>query len=153
MNMQEKKGLYHFQEECSCQASTQKMELSSLPPLLYYLHLNQNSTKIHQFVQCTPKKCFSSFVQPVVNARRQGKENPYSSGVSETMKFLANSPFCYQITEKTHIAIDNKLFKRPNFITDQLYAVEFVKSEFEHREPIFVGFLFLQNAKFRMLEL
>ena len=30
--------------------------------LLYYLHLGLESTKVHQFVQHSPKKCFSSFV-------------------------------------------------------------------------------------------
>ena len=38
------------------------------PLLFYYLHLGLECTKIHQFVQYTPKKCFSSFVQSVVNA-------------------------------------------------------------------------------------
>ena len=51
------------------------------------------------------------------------------------------------------LAVQYKLFKRPNFITDQLYEVELVKSETEHREPIIVGFFILQNAKLRMLEL
>ena len=82
------------------------------------------------------------------------------------MKFLANSSYGHQnmdrsrhtVTkylndEKTHSAINNKLFKRLNFITDQLYEVEFVKSEIEHREPIIVGFLILQYANLRMLEL
>ena len=55
--------------------------------------------------------------------------------------------------EKTHSAINNKLFKRPNFITDQLYEVELGKSEIEHREPILVGFFILQYAELRMLEL
>ena len=45
------------------------------------------------------------------------------------------------------------MFKRHNHITDQLYEVELVKSEIEHREPIIVGFFILQNAKLRMLEL
>ena len=94
------------------------------PLLLFYLHLGLESTQIHRFVQYTPKKCFSSFVQSAVNARRQGDENPNSSVVAETMKFLANSSYGYQITdrsrhtvtkylndEKTHSAINNKLFK------------------------------------------
>ena len=45
------------------------------------------------------------------------------------------------------------MFKRLNHITDQLYEVELVKSEIEHREPIIVGFFILQYAKLRMLEL
>ena len=81
------------------------------------------------------------------------------------MKLFANSSYGYQITdrsrhtvtkylndEKTHTAI-NKLFKRLNFVTDQLYEVELVKSEIEHREPIIVVFFILQFANIRMLEL
>ena len=59
----------------------------------------------------------------------------------------------YLSDEKTLSAINSKLFKRLNHITDQLYEVELVKSEFEHREPIIVGFYILQYAKLRMLEL
>ena len=82
------------------------------------------------------------------------------------MKLLANSSYGYQILdrnwhtvtrnlndEKTHSAINDKLFKRLNFISDQLYEVELVKSEIEHREPILVGFFILQYAKLRILEL
>ena len=89
-----------------------------------------------------------------------------SSVVAETMKLLANSSYGYQIMdrsrhtvtkyltdEKNHTAINSKMFKRLNHITDQLYEVELVKSEIEHREPIIVGFFILQYAKFRMLEL
>ena len=101
-----------------------------------------------------------------MDARRQGDEKPNSSVVAEPMKLLANSSYGYQIMarsrhtvimylgdEKTHSAINSKLFKRPNHITDQLYEVELAKSEIEHREPIIVGFFILQHAKLRMLEL
>ena len=121
------------------------------PLLLYYLHVGLGCTQIHQVVQYTPKKCFSSFVQSAVNARRQGDENPNSGVLPETMKFLANSSYGYQIMDrsqhtvtkylndkKTHSAINNKLLKRLNCITDQMNEVELVKSEIEHREPIIV---------------
>ena len=101
--------------------------------LFFYLHLGLECTKNHQFVQRAPKKCFNSFVQSVVNSRRQGDENPNSSVVAENMKFLANSSYGYQIMdrsrqtvtkylndEKIHSANNIKLFKRLNFITDQL---------------------------------
>ena len=45
------------------------------------------------------------------------------------------------------------MFKRLNHITDQLFEVELVKLEIEHREPIIVEFFVLQNAKLRMLDL
>ena len=124
--------------------------------LLFYLKLGLVCEKIHQFVQYTPRKCFNSFVQFAVDARRQGDENPNSSVVAETMKLLANSSYGYQkmdrsrhtvtkypTDEKTHSAINSKMFKRLNHITDQLYEVELVKPEIEHREPIIVGFFIL----------
>ena len=82
------------------------------------------------------------------------------------MKFLASSSSEYQIMdrsrhtvtkylndEKTHSAIINEIFKLLNFITDQLYEVQFVNSEIERREPIIVGFFNLQYAEPKMLEL
>ena len=136
------------------------------PLILFYLKLGLVCKKIHRFVQYNPRKCLNNFVQSAVDARRQGDENPNSSVVAETMKLLANSSYGYQIMDrsqhtvtkylndgKTHSTIKSKIFKRLNQITDQLYEVELVKSEIEHREPILVGFFILQYAKLRMLEL
>ena len=136
------------------------------PLLLFYLKLGLVCKKIHRFVQYTPRNCFDNFVQSAVDSRRQGDKNPSSSVVAETMKLLANSSYGYQIKdrsqhtvtkylsdEKTHSAIKTERFKRLNHIADQLYGVALVKSEIEHREPIFVGFFILQYAKLRMLEL
>ena len=104
-------------------------------------------------------------MQSAVIAPRQGDEKPNSSVVAETKKFLANISYGYQIMdrsghtvtkylndEKTHSAFNSKIFKQLNFINEQLYEVELVKSEIEHREPIIVGFFILQYAKLRMLE-
>ena len=136
------------------------------PLLLFYLKLGLVCKKIHQFVQYTPRKSFNKFVQSAVDARRQGDENPNSSVVAETKKLLANSSYGYQIMdrsrhtvtkyltdEKTHSAINSKMSERLNHITDQLYEVELVNPDIEHREPIIVGFFILQYAKQRMLEL
>ena len=130
------------------------------------MQLGLNCKKIHRFVQYTPRKFFDIFVQSAVDARRQGDENPSSSVVVETMKLLANSSYGYQsmdrtlhtetkymTDEKTHSAINSKMLKRLNHITDQLYEVELVKSETECREPIVVGFFILEYAKLRTLEL
>ena len=123
-------------------------------------------TKIHLFVEYTPKKCFNSFVQSAVDARRQGDENPNSSVVAQTMKLLANSSFGYQIMdrsrhtvtkyltdEKTHSAINSKLFKKLDNVNNSLYEVELTKAQIENKEPIIVGFFILEYAKLRMFEL
>ena len=123
-------------------------------------------TKIHRFVEYTPKKCFNSFVQSAVDASRQGDENPNSSVVAETMKLLVNSSFGYQIIdrsrhtvtkylsdEQTHATINNKLLKKQDHVNNSLYEVELAKAQIENKEPIIVGFFILQYAKLRMLKL
>ena len=62
----------------------------NFPLLLLYLQMGLFSTKLHHFVEYTPRKCFNSFVQSVLDARRQSDKNPNSGVVAETMKFLAN---------------------------------------------------------------
>ena len=136
------------------------------PLFNFYMELGLQCTKIYQFVQYSPRNCFNNFVQSVVDARREGDENPLSGVVAETMKFLGNSSYGYQIMdrsrhtitkylndEKTHKAINEPLFKRLNTVDKVLYEVELLKSTIEHREPIIVGFFILQYAKLRMLEL
>ena len=53
----------------------------------------------------------------------------------------------------TDAAISNKNFKRLGHINDKLYKVDLAKFEIAHKEPIIVGFIILQYAKLRMLEL
>ena len=49
--------------------------------------------------------------------------------------------------EKTHAAINNKVFKRLGHINNCLYEVKLVKSEIEHNEPTFEVLFILQYAK------
>ena len=127
------------------------------------MELGLQCTKIYRFVQYSPRKCFNNFVQSVVDARREGDENPLTGVVAETMKLLGHSSYGYQIMDrsrhtitkylndkKTHKAINELLFKRLNTIEKDLYEVELLKSTIEHREPIIVSFFILQYAKLRM---
>ena len=71
------------------------------PLLLFYLQLVLVCTKIHRFDEFTPRKCFNSFVQAAVHARRKGDENTNSIVVAETMELLANSCYGYQIMDRS----------------------------------------------------
>ena len=136
------------------------------PLLSCYLQPWPIVTKNTALLSIFQKKCFKSFVQSAVNARRQGDEYPNSSVVAETMKLLATSSYVYQIMdrgqhtvtkylsdEKTHAAINSKLFKKLDHMNNSLYEVELAKPQTEHKEPIIVGFSILQHAKLRLLEL
>ena len=59
----------------------------------------------------------------------------------------------YLNDEKTHKAINGKMFKRLNNVSKELYEIELAKSKIEHREHIIVGFFILQYAKLRRFEL
>ena len=124
------------------------------PLLLFYLQPGLVVTKRHRFVEYIPKKCFNSFVQSAVDARRQADENANSIVVGETLKLLANSSYGYQIMgrsrhivtkyisdEKTHAAINSKLFKKLDHMNSSLYEVELAKTEIEHKELIIFGIL------------
>ena len=123
-----------YAEEEGIMSQPRKMLISSFslqngtlitPLLLFHLQLGLVVTKIHRFVEYTPRKGFNSFVQAAVDARRKGDKNSNSSVVVETIKLLANSCYGYQIMEggqdtvtkylsdkKTHAAINSKLFKK-----------------------------------------
>ena len=159
----------NYAEEERLLSQPRKMLISSFtlhngtlitPMLLFYLQWGLVCTKIHRFVEYTPKKCFNSFVQSAVDARRKNDENRNSSVVAETMKLLSNSSYGYQTMyrsrhtvtkylsdEKTQAAINSTLFKKLDHVNNSLYEVELAKAQIEHREPIIVGFLLLKFAK------
>ena len=130
----------NYAEEQRLLSQPRKMLISSstlqngtiiTPLLLFYLQLGLVVTKIHCFVEYTPKKCFNSFVQSAVDTRRKGDENPNSSVVAETMKLPAKSSYGHQnmnssqhtvtkylTDEKTHAAISSKLFKKLDHVNN-----------------------------------
>ena len=132
----------NYAEEEKLLSQPQKKLLSSFtlqngtlvtPLLLFLLQLGLVVTKKHRFVDYIPKKCFNSFVQSTVDARRKGDKNSNSSVVAETMKLLANSSYGYQIMdrsrltvtkyltdEKTHAAIESKLSKKLDHVNNSL---------------------------------
>ena len=114
--------------------------------LLFHVQLGLVCTKIHGFVEYTPKKCFNRFVQAAVDARRKGDENPNLSVVAETMKLLANRSYGYQIMDnsrhtvtkyltdkKTHAANNSKLFKKLDNVNNSLYEIELTKAQIEQK--------------------
>ena len=165
-NYAEEERLLSQPQEKLISSSTLQNGTLITPLMLFNLQMGLVCTKTGRFNEYTPKKCFNSFVQSAVDARMQDDGSSNSSVVVETMKLLANSSYGYQIMdrsrqtvtkyhsdEKTHAAINSKLFKRLDHMNNSLYEVELAKAQVEHKEPINVGFFILQYAKLRMLEL
>ena len=134
--------------------------------LPYYLDLGLVCEKVCRFVQYTPVKCFNNVAQSALKTKREGDEHPKSSVEAWKMELQANSSYGYQNMDrsrhtvakylrddKLHAASNNKRFWSLGYTNDQVYEVEFLKSEIEHKEPKFFGFFSLQYAKLRMLEL
>ena len=92
--------LFHLREMLISKFILQNGSLIT-PLLLVYLKLGLVCTKIHRFVQYTPKKCFNRFVQAAVDASKKGDDNSNSSVVAETMRLLANNFYVYQILDKS----------------------------------------------------
>ena len=79
------------------------------PLFNFYMELGLQCTKNYRFVHYSPRKCFNNFVQSVVDARREGDENPLSGVVAETMKLLGNSSYGYQIMDRSRHTITKYL--------------------------------------------
>ena len=116
------------------------------------------------FLQYTPRRCFETFVQNVVDARREGDQNKESTVVAETMKLIGNSSYGYQIMDRLYEhqvreritggqIFNNRFFKTINELPEQIYEVEMSKTSIEHKEPIILGFFILQYTKLTMLQL
>ena len=126
--------------------------------LWFYLQLGLVVTKRYRFVEYTPRKCFNSFVQAAMDARRKVDEN-LNSNVN-SMKLLANSSYGYQIVdrsrhtvtkylnlsdEKTHAAINSKLFKKIDHVNNSLYEVELAKAKIKQKNQSLWGFSFFNT--------
>ena len=79
------------------------------PLFNFYLELGLQCTKIFRFGQFSPRKRFNNFVQSVVDARREGDENPLPGVVGETMNLLGNSSYGYQIMDRSRHTITKYL--------------------------------------------
>ena len=137
---------------------------TNTPLQLFHLDPGLVCSKIYRSVAYNSVKGFNSFVQSTFNVVCQVDESANSKVVAETKNLLAISSFVYQFMgrnrhsipnftndEKTHAAINNKMFKRFGHINDQNDEEDLAKSENEHKEPILVGCFILQHAKLRML--
>ena len=69
------------------------------PLLFFYLEIGMSLRVVFWFLQNTPRSCFQSFVQNVLDARRERDRNKESTVVAETMKLIRNNSYGYHIMD------------------------------------------------------
>ena len=79
-----------------------KLEWGPIISKLFLLYLERGKVLLNVFrlllLQYTPRKCFQTFVQSVVDARRKGDQ---STVVEEIMTSIRNSSYHYQILARS----------------------------------------------------
>ena len=127
-----------------CRMLSSSMNLSQAPlitPLLrFYLEQGLELKRTFFFIQYTAEICFGSFVDKVVQSRREGYRNQHSTVVAETMKLIGNSAYGYQILDRTRHTktkyvlepmvdklFNNKLFVKLHELPVNIYEVELKK--------------------------
>ena len=137
--------------------------LLTTPLLQWYLEKGLVVNNIKQVVEYTPKKCFESFGNSVVKARRKGDLNPDSSILADTYKLLGNSAYGKTLEAlDTHrnikyVTDTSKLVRTPQFrkstpLDDSIDEVETAKKSVRWTLPLQIGFFVYQYAKLRMLQ-
>ena len=126
------------------------------PLLLFYLEKRVILRDVFWLLHYTTSRCFESFVENVVDARRDGGRNKESTVVAETMKLVRSSSYAYQILYRSRNT-STKFVKVPHFDKfinnrfskslnewldqiDQIDDVEMSKTSFEQKRPIIIGF-------------
>ena len=116
------------------------------PLLQFYLEERLILNQIYWFIQYTPEKCCESSVNSVVEARREGDKNTFSSVFAETMKLIGNSSYGYQFMDRSKHSktqyvvgaevdklVNERNFKNLNVLPSYIYEVEMVKSSESQR--------------------
>ena len=116
------------------------------PILQFYLEKGLVLNQVYWFIQYTPEKCFESFINSVVEARREGDKNTSSSVVAETMKLIGKSSYEYQMMNRLKLSktqyvvgaevdklVNERIFKNLNVLPSSIFEVEMVNSEVNHK--------------------
>ena len=69
--------------------TSSRLKLEQFKPLclVSFLEFCLQCTKTYRFVQYSTQKCFNNFIKSVIEARREGDQNPLLRFIAETMNF------------------------------------------------------------------
>ena len=131
----------------------------------FYLEMGLQITKIYEFVEFYPVKCFEQLGNQIADVRRAGDSDPSKQVLALTAKLLGNSLYSASLLNKhSHRKISycdnytvNELINTPYFcnlecITDNVYEVKSLKQKIVQDLPIQLGLSVYIEAKLHMLK-
>ena len=131
----------------------------------FYLDLGLKITRIYEFIQFHPSKCFESLALQIAADRREGDRHPDFQILAMTSKLTGNSLYSASLLNKnSHRDITyhndttvNNVINSPHFthldvIEENLYEVKCRKKQIKNNLPIQIGLNVYMNAKLHMLK-
>ena len=131
----------------------------------FYLEMDLKITKIYEFVEFFPQKCFAPLAQEIVNSRRLADTNKSKTVIALTNKLTGNSLYSASLLNKEkHRNITyhsgntvNKTINDPRFIhldeiKKDIYEVKSLKNKIVNDLPIQIGLNVYLNSKLHMLK-
>ena len=135
------------------------------PLVKWYFDHGLKVTRVHEFIEYYPSKCFEHFGLNVSKAHRAGDSDPSKAVLAESQKLHGNISCGKCLTNKekhreVHYCnrsevmkfINSRVFHRLNIITDDLCDVECLKKSVKEDLPLQISFFVYGYAKLRMLE-
>ena len=158
----EKEDLLKLPRKCLILSYFIEKKLFITPLFNYYRkEMGLTCTKIYEVFTYEGEKCFESFVQQIVEARRSGDISADKALIAEQAKILANSAigriqmssakhkdvsFCNTTQASRHI--NNARFDRINALTSDVYEVSMNKRFIRHNEPLHLSLFVYQYANY-----
>ena len=131
----------------------------------FYLNLGLKITRIYEFIEFHPQKCFEMLANEIVNFRRKADLDKSKTVIASTNKLTGNSLYSASLLNKkkyqniTYHSKDtiNKTIKDPHFINlDEIvfdvYEVKNLKRSIRHDLSIQIGLNVYLNSKLDMLK-
>ena len=131
----------------------------------FYLNLGLKITRIYEFIQFHPQKCFEMLANEIVNSRREADLDKSKTVITLTNKLMGNSLYSGSLLNKkkhrniTYHSKDtiNKTINDPHFVhldenISNVYEVKSLKRNIHHDLPIQIGLNVYLNSKLHMLK-
>ena len=130
----------------------------------FYLEMGLKISKVYEFIEFFPQRCFSDLADQIVTDRRRADSNPIHQITALTQKLLGNSLYSaalmnkekhrkvsYHTNDSIFKAINNPRFVNLEVIKSNLYEVTSLKSKITLDLPIQVAHFVYQEAKRHLL--